>query len=199
VVAVNVVFVLSALFLVWAVGRRVISHYRAGQPVPLEVAGMDRDRGYVLIMPFGDVMVARPSEPLRMVAMPIASPDIMTTDHVNVDVSAVAYATVVDAETSMADINRVAASIDQIADTALRTVVGQHSLDESLADGNDIAVHVADILDRQTRDWGVVVTSVEIDDIALPASADDALVVDDGEIVAAALTHPASTATAGRS
>jgi regulator of protease activity HflC (stomatin/prohibitin superfamily) len=107
---------------------------------------------------------------LRIITMPIQSQGIITRDNVSVDVSAVAYYRVVDPVKSVVAIENVAAAIDQIAQTTLRKVVGQHTLDETLSETDRINVSIREILDRQTAEWGVVVTLVELKDIQLPES-----------------------------
>src|SRR6266568_2146304 len=102
--------------------------------------------------------------------MPIQSQGIITRDNVSIDVSAVAYYQVVDATKSVVAIENVAAAINQIAQTTLRKVVGQHSLDETLAETDTINLAIRQILDVQTEAWGVVVTLVELKDIQLPDS-----------------------------
>src|SRR6266568_3833211 len=98
--------------------------------------------------------------------MPIQSQGIITRDNVSIDVSAVAYYQVVDATKSVVAIENVAAAINQIAQTTLRKVVGQHSLAET----DTINLAIRQILDVQTEAWGVVVTLVELKDIQLPDS-----------------------------
>jgi regulator of protease activity HflC (stomatin/prohibitin superfamily) len=102
--------------------------------------------------------------------MPIQSQGIITRDNVSVDVSAVAYFKVVDAVKSVVAIENVHAAIDQIAQTTLRKVVGQHSLDETLSETDKINLDIQDILDVTTIEWGVQVTLVELKDIQLPDS-----------------------------
>jgi regulator of protease activity HflC (stomatin/prohibitin superfamily) len=102
------------------------------------------------------------------VTMPIQSQGIITRDNVSVDVSAVAYYRVTDATKSVVAIENVAAAINQIAQTTLRKVVGQHTLDQTLAETDRINGAIREILDVQTEDWGVVVTLVELKDIQLP-------------------------------
>src|SRR6266511_3057165 len=107
---------------------------------------------------------------VRIVTMPIQSQGIITRDNVSVDVSAVAYYRVVDATKSVVAIENVAAAINQIAQTTLRKVVGQHTLDETLSETDRINVNIREILDVATEEWGVVVTLVELKDIQLPDS-----------------------------
>jgi hypothetical protein len=107
---------------------------------------------------------------LRIVTMPIQSQGIITRDNVSVDIAAVAYYRVKDAVRSVVAIEDVSAAINQIAQTTLRAVVGQHSLDETLAETERINGHIREILDVQTEEWGVEVTLVELKDIQLPDS-----------------------------
>ena len=81
-----------------------------------------------------------------------------------------AYFRVVDAIKSVVAIENVAAAINQIAQTTLRKVVGQHTLDQTLSETDSINVNIREILDVATEEWGVVVTLVELKDIQLPDS-----------------------------
>ncbi|MFJ6836888.1 slipin family protein [Streptomyces sp. NPDC091209] len=126
-----------------------------------------RSPGLRFIIPFVDVL-HRVS--LRIVTMPIQSQGIITRDNVSVDVSAVAYFRVVDAVKSVIAIENVHAAINQIAQTTLRKVVGQHTLDETLSETDRINLDIRGILDVATVEWGVEVTLVELKDIQLPDS-----------------------------
>jgi regulator of protease activity HflC (stomatin/prohibitin superfamily) len=126
-----------------------------------------RKPGLRLIIPFADVL-HRVS--LRIVTMPIQSQGIITRDNVSVDVSAVAYFRIVDAVRSVVAIENVRAAIDQIAQTTLRKVVGQHTLDQTLSETDKINLDIRKILDVSTVEWGVEVTLVELKDIQLPDS-----------------------------
>src|SRR5512142_1544289 len=146
---------------------RVVQQYEMGVHFRLgKVIGV-RNPGLRLIVPVIDVL--RPVS-LRIVTMPIQSQGIITRDNVSVDVSAVAYFKVVDAVKSVIAIENVGAAINQIAQTTLRKVVGQHTLDETLAETDRINQAIREILDVATADWGVLVTLVELKDIQLPDS-----------------------------
>ena len=164
----TVVVVLVVLAALWfALSVRIVKQYERGVLFRLgRVAGV-REPGLTFIVPVIDVL-RRVS--LRIVTMPIQSQGIITRDNVSVDVSAVAYYRVVDPVKAVVAIENVAAAINQIAQTTLRKVVGQHSLDETLAQTDVINVNIRKILDVQTEDWGVVVTLVELKDIQLPES-----------------------------
>jgi regulator of protease activity HflC (stomatin/prohibitin superfamily) len=150
-----------------ALSVRVVQQYQKGVLFRLgRVVGV-REPGLRLIVPLVEVL-RRVS--LRIVTMPIQSQGIITRDNVSIDVSAVAYYRVTDAVRSVVAIENVAAAINQIAQTTLRKVVGQHTLDETLAETDRINVSIREILDMTTTDWGVVVTLVELKDIQLPES-----------------------------
>jgi regulator of protease activity HflC (stomatin/prohibitin superfamily) len=159
IVAVVVVLVGAAMSL------RVVQQFEEGVLFRLGRVVGTRHPGLTWIRPLID-QLHRVS--LRIVTMPIQSQGIITRDNVSVDVSAVAYFRVVDATKSLVAIENVSAAINQIAQTTLRKVVGQHTLDETLAETDRINVNIREILDVATEDWGVVVTLVELKDIQLP-------------------------------
>jgi regulator of protease activity HflC (stomatin/prohibitin superfamily) len=165
IIVVVVVAVLVALGLVLSV--RVVKQYEKGVLFRLGRALGTREAGLRVIIPFIDVL-HRVS--LRIVTMPIQSQGIITRDNVSVDVSAVAYFRVVDAVKSVVAIENVYTAIDQIAQTTLRKVVGQHTLDQTLSETDKINLDIRRILDVSTVDWGVEVTLVELKDIQLPDS-----------------------------
>lgn len=157
------VFVLVLVGLVLAV--RVVKQYEIGVVFRLGRLLGTREPGLRFIIPFVDVL-HRVS--LRIVTLPIQSQGIITRDNVSVDVSAVAYYRVADAVKSVVAIENVRAAIDQIAQTTLRMVVGQHTLDQTLAETGRINVDIRKILDVTTTEWGIDVTLVELKDIQLP-------------------------------
>jgi regulator of protease activity HflC (stomatin/prohibitin superfamily) len=146
---------------------RVVKQYERGVVFRLGRVIGSREPGLRLLIPIVDVL-HRVS--LRIVTMPIQSQGIITRDNVSVDVSAVAYFRVVDAVKSVVAIENVKAAISQIAQTTLRKVVGQHTLDETLSETDRINVDIREILDVTTTEWGVEVTLVELKDIQLPDS-----------------------------
>ncbi len=165
IVIVVVAVVAFVALIVLVASLRVVKQYEEGVLFRLgRVVGV-RTPGLTRIVPVID-RLRRVS--LRIVTMPIQSQGIITRDNVSVDVSAVAYFRVVDATKSVVAIENVAAAINQIAQTTLRKVVGQHTLDETLAETDRINVNIREILDVATEDWGVVVTLVELKDIQLP-------------------------------
>src|ERR1035437_188994 len=159
------VVVVLLVLLGLAMAVKIVKQYERGVLFRFGRLQGSRNPGLRLIIPFVDVL-HRVS--LRIVTMPIQSQGIITRDNVSVDVSAVAYFRLTDAVKSVIAIENVHAAIDQIAQTTLRNVVGQHSLDQTLSETDKINLDIRKILDVTTVDWGVEVTLVELKDIQLP-------------------------------
>lgn len=159
--------IVALLLLLLTMAIKVVKQYEQGVVFRLGRVMEAREPGLRGIIPFIDVMrqVSK-----RIVTMPIQSQGIITRDNVSVDVSAVAYFRVVDTVKSVVAIENVYAAIDQIAQTTLRKVVGQHTLDETLSETDRINLDIREILDVTTVEWGVEVTLVELKDIQLPDS-----------------------------
>lgn len=163
----HLVVIVAGVFLVMAMAFKVVEQYEQGVVFRLGRVTGAREPGLRTIIPFVEVMrqVSK-----RIVTMPIQSQGIITRDNVSVDVSAVAYFRVVDTVKSVVAIENVYAAIDQIAQTTLRKVVGQHTVDETLSETDRINLDIREILDVTTVGWGVEVTLVELKDIQLPDS-----------------------------
>jgi hypothetical protein len=153
-----IVAVAAVALVLLGVAIRVFKQYERGVQFRLgKLRDGPRGPGLVLIIPVID-RIQRVS--LRIVTMPIQSQGIITRDNVSVDIAAVAYYRVKDAVRSVIAIEDVRAAINQIAQTTLRAVVGQHTLDEALAETERINEDIRRILDVQTEEWGVEVTLV---------------------------------------
>jgi len=167
--AVLIVLMVVILLVIVLLGKslRIVQQYERGVLFRLgKIVGI-KQPGLTVIIPFIDYL-NRVS--LRIVTMPIQSQGIITRDNVSVDVSAVAYYRIVDEVKSVVAIENVMAAIDQIAQTTLRNIVGQHTLDEMLPETDRINTKIREILDIQTGPWGVQVDVVELRDIQLPDS-----------------------------
>jgi regulator of protease activity HflC (stomatin/prohibitin superfamily) len=163
-----IVVILALVLLGLAASVRILKQYERGVQFRLgRVKDGARGPGLIFIIPLID-HVHRVS--FRIVTLPIQSQGIITRDNVSVDVSAVAYYRVDDAVRSVVAIENVSAAINQIAQTTLRAVVGRHTLDETLSETDTINQNIREILDVQTEEWGVKVTTVELKDIQLPES-----------------------------
>jgi regulator of protease activity HflC (stomatin/prohibitin superfamily) len=164
-VIVALVVVVVVALIVLASAFHIVQQYEKGVVFRFGRVTGEKGPGLVAIVPFVNVLR---KVSFRIVTMPIQSQGIITRDNVSVDVSAVSYYRVVDATKSVIAIENIEAAINQIAQTTLRKVVGQHTLDEMLAETDRINVDIKEILDIQTADWGVLVTLVELKDIQLP-------------------------------
>jgi len=161
----GVVVVGIALLILLALALHVVHQYERGVVFRFGRVIGEKAPGLVVILPIVNVLR---KVSLRVVTMPIQSQGIITRDNVSVDVSAVAYYRIVDATKSVVAIENVEVAINQIAQTTLRKVVGQHNLDEILAETDTINADIKDILEAETSEWGVLVTIVELKDIQLP-------------------------------
>jgi regulator of protease activity HflC (stomatin/prohibitin superfamily) len=105
---------------------------------------------------------------LRTITMNIPSQKIITKDNVSIDIAAVAYFHIVDAQKAVIAIENVYSAVNQISQTTVRNVVGQFQLDQLLAKTSDINNQIKTVIDSHTEPWGAQVTAVEIKDIILP-------------------------------
>jgi len=154
-------------------GFRVINQYQRGVVFRLgKVEDKVRGPGLTYIIPFIDRM---PRVSLRIVTLPVDSQKIISKDNVSIDVAAVAYYQVKDATKSIVAIENVSSAIYQIAQTTVRNVVGKSSLDEVLSQTSKINDAIKAILDKATEEWGIYVSTVELKDIQLPASMQNAM------------------------
>ncbi len=107
---------------------------------------------------------------LRVVTMDIAKQDVISRDNVTVHVSAVLYFRVVDPERSIIQVEDYYMATSQLAQTTLRSVLGQHDLDEMLSKRDKLNIDIQKSLEDQTATWGIKVTNVEIKHIDLDES-----------------------------
>lgn len=121
--------------------------------------------GVVVIIPFIDKLV-RVS--LRTVTMDVPPQDIITKDNVSVSVNAVVYFRVVDAQRAIVEVEDYLYATSMIAQTTLRSVLGQSQLDDLLAKREEINAELQRIIDQATEPWGVKVTAVEVKNVDLP-------------------------------
>lgn len=161
-----VIFII--LIIVVANGVRLVNQYERGVIFRLgKLREGIKQPGLRLIIPIVDQMR---KISLRTITLPIESQKIITKDNVSVDVSAVAYYQIQDPAKSIIEIENVISAIYQNAQTTVRNVIGQSSLDEILSETTAINNKVRKTLENVTEKWGVYVSSVEIKDIQLPES-----------------------------
>ena len=146
-------------------GLRVVQQYEKGVVFRLGKIVSIKEPGLTWIIPYISWMR---KVDFRTITMPIPPQKIITKDNVSVDISAVAYYKIVDAEKSIVAIENVMQAINQIAQTTVRNIVGRFQLDEVLSERDTINKEIGTVLDTHTENWGVVVSVVEIKDIELP-------------------------------
>jgi regulator of protease activity HflC (stomatin/prohibitin superfamily) len=145
---------------------RVLFEYERGVVFRLGKLTRAKGPGLVFLLPFGVDRLRKMD--LRIVALDIAPQDTITKDNVSVRVNAVVYFRVADPTKAVIEIEDYYFATSQLAQTTLRSVIGQSELDELLAERERINEVVREIIDAGTDPWGIDVTGVEIKDIDLP-------------------------------
>jgi hypothetical protein len=145
---------------------RVLYEYQRGVIFRLGKLVRAKGPGLVFLVPFGVDRMKKMD--LRIIALDIAPQDTITKDNVSVTVNAVVYFRVADPAKAVVEIEDYYFATSQLAQTTLRSVIGQSELDELLAERERINDIVRDIIDAGTDPWGIEVTGVEIKDIGLP-------------------------------
>jgi regulator of protease activity HflC (stomatin/prohibitin superfamily) len=125
----------------------------------------ERGPGLVLLIPIVDRAV---KVGLRTVTMDVPPQDIITRDNVTVKVNAVIYFRVISANQAVVQVENYLYATSQIAQTTLRSILGQQELDELLAEREKLNQALQQVIDRQTEPWGVKVTTVEVKNVDLP-------------------------------
>lgn len=162
------IVIIIFILIVIANGVRIINQYERGVVFRLgQVRPNVKEPGLRLIIPIVDQMR---KVPLRIITLPIESQQIITQDNVSISVSAVAYYQVQDPIKSIVEIENVISAVYQIAQTTVRNIVGQSSLDEVLGQTTAINDKIKAILEVSTEKWGIFVSTVELKDIQLPES-----------------------------
>jgi regulator of protease activity HflC (stomatin/prohibitin superfamily) len=144
---------------------RVLREYERGVIFRLGKLIGAKGPGLIFLIPIADKMVKMD---LRVVTIDVARQEVMTRDNVPVTVDAVVYFRVVDPMSAVVKVENFWKATSLIAQTTLRSVLGQAELDELLSHRDKINQTLQEIIDRQTDPWGIKVTSVEVKDVSLP-------------------------------
>jgi len=160
-----IVTVLVVAFLASAI--RILREYERGVVFMLGRFWKVKGPGFIIIIPLVQQMVR---VDLRTVVMDVPTQDVISRDNVSVKVNAVVYFRVVDSEKAIIQVENFYVATSQLAQTTLRSVLGQHELDEMLAERDKLNVDIQSILDKQTDAWGIKVSNVEIKHIDLDES-----------------------------
>ncbi|MBN2380453.1 slipin family protein [candidate division WOR-3 bacterium] len=145
---------------------RILKEYERGVIFRLGRLVGTKGPGIIILIPLGIDKMVRVS--LRVVTMDIPPQDVITKDNITVEVNAVAYFRVMDASKAVVEVQDFMFATSQIAQTTLRSVLGEYELDDLLADREAINERLQKIIDKQTDPWGVKVSMVEIKDVNLP-------------------------------
>jgi len=146
---------------------RVLREYERGVVFMLGRFQRVKGPGLIIIIPIIQQMVR---VDLRTIVLDIPSQDLITRDNVSVKVNAVLYFRVVDPDRSIINVENYMEATGQLAQTTLRSVLGQHELDELLAERERLNDDIQQILDKQTDQWGIKVANVEIKHVDIDES-----------------------------
>jgi regulator of protease activity HflC (stomatin/prohibitin superfamily) len=144
---------------------RILREYERGVIFRLGKLLGAKGPGLIFLIPIVDRMVRMD---LRVVTIDVPRQEVMTRDNVPVSVDAVLYFRVIDPQAAVVKVENFLKATSLIAQTTLRSVLGQAELDELLAHREKINQTLQEIIDRQTDPWGIKVTAVEVKDVALP-------------------------------
>jgi regulator of protease activity HflC (stomatin/prohibitin superfamily) len=144
---------------------RILREYERGVIFRLGKVLGAKGPGMIFLIPVVDRMVKMD---LRVVTIDVPRQEMMTMDNVPVSVDAVVYFRIVDPVAAVIKVENYMRASSLIAQTTLRSVIGQAQLDELLSQRESINLKLQEIIDRQTDPWGIKVTAVEVKDVALP-------------------------------
>jgi regulator of protease activity HflC (stomatin/prohibitin superfamily) len=161
----TLVIILILVSIVLPQALRILREYERGVIFRLGKLLGAKGPGLILLWPVVDRMVKMD---LRVVTIDVSKQEVMTRDNVPATVDAVVYFRVIDPVSAVVKVENYWKATSLIAQTTLRSVLGQAELDELLAHRDKINQTLQEIIDRQTDPWGIKVTSVEIKDVALP-------------------------------
>jgi len=160
-----ILVVLVILGLILATAIRILKEYERGVIFRLGRLIGEKGPGLILLIPIIDKMQ---KVSLRLVVLDVPPQDVITRDNVSIKVNAVVYFRVMDSNNAVVQVENYLYATSQLAQTTLRSVLGQVELDELLAEREKINENLQDILDRQTDPWGIKVTNVEVKHVDLP-------------------------------
>jgi regulator of protease activity HflC (stomatin/prohibitin superfamily) len=162
---VGYIAVLFVLLIILANAIRVLREYERAVIFRLGRLIGAKGPGIVILIPIVDRMV---KVSLRLLVMDVPPQDVITSDNVSVKVNAVVYFRVMDPAKAVTEVEDYIYATSQLAQTTLRSILGQSELDELLSSRDKINSQLQQILDKQTDPWGIKVTTVEVKHVDLP-------------------------------
>ena len=162
-------YIIAALILLVLIvaSVRILSEYERGVIFLLGRFWKVKGPGLIIVIPFIQRMVR---VDLRVIVMDVPTQDVISRDNVSVKVNAVVYFRIVDPERAIIQVANVFEATSQLAQTTLRSVLGQHELDEMLSERDKLNQDIQIILDQHTDAWGIKVSNVEIKHVDLDES-----------------------------
>jgi regulator of protease activity HflC (stomatin/prohibitin superfamily) len=160
-----IVSIAVVVFLIIAAAIRILKEYERGVIFRLGRLIGAKGPGLIILIPFIDKMV---KTSLRTVVMDVPPQDVITKDNVSVQVNAVIYFRVINPESAIVEVENFVFATSQLAQTTLRSIVGQVELDELLGEREKINHELQKIIDNQSDPWGIKVSLVEVKHIDLP-------------------------------
>jgi regulator of protease activity HflC (stomatin/prohibitin superfamily) len=157
--------ILGLLAVVLGAAIKIVQEYERGVVFRLGRLAGARGPGLIFLIPFVERMV---KIDLRVITMDVPAQEVITRDNVTVRVNAVVYFRVFDPEKAVVNVTDYVRATHQIAQTTLRSVLGQVQLDQLLSDREEINQKLQIIIDEQTEPWGIKVSIVEVKDVELP-------------------------------
>jgi regulator of protease activity HflC (stomatin/prohibitin superfamily) len=156
-------FVLAVLFN----AIKILREYERGVIFQLGRFWKVKGPGLIIVIPIVQQMVR---VDLRVIVMDVPTQDVISRDNVSVKVNAVVYFRVIEPDKAIIQVEKYYEAVSQLAQTTLRSVLGQHELDDMLAEREKLNKDIQAILDRQTDAWGIKVANVEIKHVDLDES-----------------------------
>ena len=146
---------------------KILREYERGVVFMLGRFWSVKGPGLIIIIP---VLQEMTRVDLRTMVLDVPTQDVISRDNVSVKVNAVVYMRVVDPEKAIIQVENYFEATSQLAQTTLRSVLGQHELDEMLSGREKLSTNIQDILDQQTDGWGIKVSNVEMKQVDLDES-----------------------------
>jgi regulator of protease activity HflC (stomatin/prohibitin superfamily) len=159
-----IIFLLAVVALLLLSSFKILKEYERGVTFTFGRFTGVKGPGIIIVIPLVQQIVR---VDLRVIVMDVPSQDVISRDNVSVKVNAVVYCRIVDPEKAVIQVVNVFEATSQLAQTTLRSVLGQHELDEMLAERDKMNADIQRILDRQTDAWGIKVSNVEIKHVDL--------------------------------
>ena len=160
------VIVVAVAVLLWNTFK-ILKEYERGVVFFLGKFYKVKGPGIIILFPFVQVMT---KVDLRVIVMDVPTQDVISRDNVSVKVNAVIYFRIVDPEKAVIRVANVFEATSQLSQTTLRSVLGQHELDDMLAERDKLNADIQALLDQRTDNWGIKVANVEIKHVDLDES-----------------------------